>query len=62
MQHKIIMMKQANPTLYTKKKKKPQPNAFKNPTNSKTVMCKVTALGEIEELEDPKAHERRYKT
>jgi hypothetical protein len=26
------------------------------------VMCKVTALGEIEELEDPKAHERRYKT
>jgi hypothetical protein len=25
-------------------------------------MCKVTALGEIEELEDPKAHERQYKT
>jgi len=25
-------------------------------------MCKVTALGETEELEDPKAHEGQYKT
>jgi hypothetical protein len=49
MQHKIIMMKQANPTTSYGGKKNPQQNAFKNPTNSKTVMCKVTALEETEE-------------
>jgi hypothetical protein len=60
MQHKIILLKQANPTILYKKKT--QQNAFKNPTNSKIVMYKVIALGETEELEEPKAHERQYET
>lgn len=61
MQHKIILLKQANPTILYKKKKTQQ-NAFKNPTNSKIVMYKVIALGETEELEEPQAHERQYET
>jgi len=57
MQHKISMLKQANPTTLHRKKN-PQQNVFKNLTNSKTVMCKVAALGETEVLVGPKAHER----